>query len=244
LVRGEDCNRAFTHLVDIPVGNLDHPAVIPARILAALAAKSIELPSPKVYWGAPVQKWASRLLPTGSWIGIGIGAAFPHKVWSPESFARVAAAFADRGWGAVLLGSAPNLSLADRFLAIHTHSVVNLVGDTSIEEMAAVLDRCALYLGNDSGPKHIAAALAKPVVEISWLNCNDRVFRFDRNFTAFGTRSVVVKPPKDFTAEATFAGDAVRSVSVEAVIKGVEALMAGEGLPPRPDLASSLHETS
>jgi ADP-heptose:LPS heptosyltransferase len=233
-VGGEDCNRPFTHLVDIPEGNPEHPAIVPARILSALTAKSRELPSPKVFFGPRAQKWASKSLPTGAWIGIGIGAALPHKVWRPESFARVAATFADRGWSAVLFGSVRERPLADRFLAAHSRSVVNLVGETSIEELVAALDRCAIYIGNDSGPKHVAAALTKPVVEVSWINCDDKALQFDRNFSAFGTRSVIVRPPRAFSAEATFAGEAVRSVTIEAVIKGVEAFMADEGLSSRP----------
>jgi Glycosyltransferase family 9 (heptosyltransferase) len=112
------------------------------------------------------------------------------------------------------------------FLAVHSRSVVNLVGDTSIEELAAALDRCAVYVGNDSGPKHIAAALGKPVIEVSWINCDDKILRFDRNFAAFGTRNVIIRPPRPFTPQATFAGQAVQSVPVEVVIREVEALLS------------------
>jgi ADP-heptose:LPS heptosyltransferase len=115
--------------------------------------------------------------------------------------------------------------LTPRFLARHAGPVVNLVGDTSIEEMAAVLERCALFIGNDSGPKHVAAALRKPVVEISWINCDDPALQYDRNFAAFGTRAIVVKPPRKFTAQETFAGEAVRSVPVAAVAEAAETLL-------------------
>ena len=43
---------------------------------------------------------------------------------------------------------------------------VCLVRDASLPELAAVMERCALYVGNDSGPMHIAAALGIPTVSI------------------------------------------------------------------------------
>jgi heptosyltransferase-2 len=43
---------------------------------------------------------------------------------------------------------------------------VCLVRDASLPELAAVMERCALYVGNDSGPMHIAAALGIPTVGI------------------------------------------------------------------------------
>jgi len=224
-VRGEDCNRAFTQLVDLPEEGAEHAAVSPARLLRALSADCAPLPSPTVTIGAEERQWAARELPAGSWLGIGLGAAFPHKMWPPEAFAEVAGKFADRGWGVVLIGSAQERPLTPRFLARHARSVVNLVGDTSIEEMAAVLERCALFIGNDSGPKHVAAALHKPVVEVSWINCDDPALRYDRNFAAFGTRAIVVKPPRKFTLQETFAGEAVRSVPVAMVADAAEALL-------------------
>jgi len=42
--------------------------------------------------------------------------------------------------------------------------IINLVGQTSLQEMAAILQEAALVVGNDSGPLHLAAALSVPVV--------------------------------------------------------------------------------
>ena len=85
------------------------------------------------------------------------------RIWPPQLFARMVAGFSDRGWGAVLLGSPKERPLSDRFLAVHSRSVVNLVGDTSIEELAAALDRCAVYVGNNSGPSASLPRLENPL---------------------------------------------------------------------------------
>ncbi|HET9920165.1 MAG TPA: lipopolysaccharide heptosyltransferase II [Ktedonobacteraceae bacterium] len=44
--------------------------------------------------------------------------------------------------------------------------VRNLAGQTSIGELAALLERCALFIGNDSSPMHLAAAVGIPVIAI------------------------------------------------------------------------------
>jgi heptosyltransferase-3 len=53
--------------------------------------------------------------------------------------------------------------------------IINLIGQTSLGELAAVLERATLFLGVDSAPMHMAAALGIPVValfgpsgEMSW----------------------------------------------------------------------------
>ena len=43
---------------------------------------------------------------------------------------------------------------------------VHALTDASLVELAAVIERCSLYVGNDSGPMHIAAALGVPTIGI------------------------------------------------------------------------------
>jgi heptosyltransferase-2 len=53
-------------------------------------------------------------------------------------------------------------------------SAVNLVGKTTLRQAAAVLRCCDLYVGNDSGPMHIAAAMGVPVVALFGSSCPHR----------------------------------------------------------------------
>jgi ADP-heptose:LPS heptosyltransferase len=46
-------------------------------------------------------------------------------------------------------------------------TVINAVGQTSLREAGALLTRCHLFVGNDAGPMHLAAAAGLPVIEIS-----------------------------------------------------------------------------
>jgi ADP-heptose:LPS heptosyltransferase len=68
----------------------------------------------------------------------------------------------------VLIGGAEEAELADVVMGRVRNSsrVVSLVGKTSLQQLPALLQACALYVGNNSGPKHIAAALGVPTIGI------------------------------------------------------------------------------
>ncbi|MBU8934262.1 MAG: lipopolysaccharide heptosyltransferase II [candidate division Zixibacteria bacterium] len=51
--------------------------------------------------------------------------------------------------------------------ATSTKEVVNLAGKTDLREVAAILAGCAVFVGNDSGPAHLAAAVEAPIVVLS-----------------------------------------------------------------------------
>ena len=71
------------------------------------------------------------------------------------------------GVNVVLVGGPDEAELAGQVLksVVNRSSVVS-VGRTSLAELAALLGAYALYVGNNSGPKHIAAALGVPTVGI------------------------------------------------------------------------------
>jgi ADP-heptose:LPS heptosyltransferase len=160
-------------------------------------------------------------------IAVGIGAEVPHKIWPTRFFARALSEIDKAGkFGFILLGNK-----SDRNDSLHSPDwplpIWDLVGNTSILRMASILKRCSLFIGNDSAPKHIAAALGVPVVEVSWINCPDRRLDYDRVFGPVGVPFKIVRPERVFTYEETLAGDAVRSINVERVIEAARSLLSG-----------------
>jgi hypothetical protein len=74
---------------------------------------------------------------------------------------------------------------------LHPAAVGSVVGQASLAELPRVLSACALYIGNDSGPKHIAAALGVPTIgihsgvvdAIEWGPVGRRALALRRNMT-------------------------------------------------------------
>lgn len=85
------------------------------------------------------------------------------KKWA-ELSKRLAEHFPD--WSAVFLGSASESDEAFRCAIPWGGRAVNICGRTSPRESAAILRRCRLFLGHDSGPMHLAACVGVPCVAI------------------------------------------------------------------------------
>ena len=101
-------------------------------------------------------------------IAIGAGASYGSaKCWPPERFAEWANwLLARREAEVILFGAAGEASVAAAIIATMKRKPIDLTGKTSIAELPAMLSQCHLFLGNDSGAMHVAAAVGLPVVAI------------------------------------------------------------------------------
>lgn len=92
-------------------------------------------------------------------------AAFATKQWAVENFARIVEELAQRGIVSVALSSA---SEAGVVVALEKETTAAVVGftDLALPEVAALAARARLFVGNDSGIAHIAAAVKAPAVVI------------------------------------------------------------------------------
>ena len=101
-------------------------------------------------------------------LGVNPGAAFGSaKRWYPERFAEVAGRLATE-WNArvVIFGGPSETDIADDISRRLDGACLNLAGKTSVRELMALIRRCNFFISNDSGPMHIAAAYARPLVAI------------------------------------------------------------------------------
>ena len=101
-------------------------------------------------------------------IAIGAGASYGSaKCWPPERFADFVNRYRRHTDSDVILfGTAAEQQVADAIAAGITGSAISLVGKTAIADLPALLSRCQLFVGNDSGAMHVAAAVGLPVVAI------------------------------------------------------------------------------
>ncbi|MBI3583570.1 MAG: glycosyltransferase family 9 protein [Nitrospinae bacterium] len=74
----------------------------------------------------------------------------------------------------LIVGSSGEESLGSEIEQELGSSVINAVGNITLRQMAALLKRCRLYVGNDSGPMHVASAVGIPVVAIFGSSCHHR----------------------------------------------------------------------
>jgi heptosyltransferase I len=100
------------------------------------------------------------------------GAQWETKRWPAGQFAFVAAKAVRRfGMSPVLVGSVGERELVgdlERQIRkfVPSARVANLAGETTLKQLAAVLEQAEVVVSNDSGPMHLAAGLGKPVVAV------------------------------------------------------------------------------
>lgn len=101
-------------------------------------------------------------------IALAPGAAYgAAKCWLPERFATVADSLIDEfNADVILFGTPSEVEVSRQIAARMRHQPISLVGQTPIGELPALFSRCRLFIGNDSGAMHVAAAVGVPVVGI------------------------------------------------------------------------------
>jgi heptosyltransferase-2 len=101
-------------------------------------------------------------------IAIGAGASYGSaKCWPPQRFAEVANRLqSESDADVILFGSDAETSVSTAISAEMRRPPINLTGKTAIADLPALLSQCHLFIGNDSGAMHVAAAVGLPVVAV------------------------------------------------------------------------------
>ncbi len=101
------------------------------------------------------------------WIGLHAGARPPARRWPAEYFAHVADTLAERFQAQVILTGGHGEEAMVQVVAqqMKTPSL-NLVNNTSLGGLAAIISELDLFISNDTGPAHIANAVDTPSITI------------------------------------------------------------------------------
>ncbi len=102
-------------------------------------------------------------------VGLNPGATYGlAKCWSATKFGELGKRIAKR-WGAkiIIFGKADEKSIAQEIMSIiGKEDCIDLVGKTTLIELAAILERCKILISNDTGTMHLSAAIETPVIAI------------------------------------------------------------------------------
>ena len=99
-------------------------------------------------------------------LAVNVGATRPQKRWFAASFAETLDLLADIPCVLVGSGAEDTVMAAEVMRLTQRARPVNFVGQTAVNTLAAVLQRCDLLLSADSGPMHLATAVGTPTLAL------------------------------------------------------------------------------
>ena len=103
------------------------------------------------------------LAPAG---GVNPGASLIAKRWPAERYGALAARLASEGYLPVVIGGPQDHEASELVVAASGSCALNLCGRLSLRGSGALLQRARLFVGNDTGVMHLAAAVGTPVVAL------------------------------------------------------------------------------
>ena len=111
------------------------------------------------------------------------------------------------------------------------NNVENFAGRLTLGQTCSILEKCKLFIGNDSGPMHLAAAMGVPVVEVSCCPINVEISHVNapERFGPYGVPSEICRPllkHEDFTQfTAGQKNNTILDVSVSDVVSAATRLI-------------------
>lgn len=92
------------------------------------------------------------------------GTNWPTKCWPIRSYGELADQLYAEGITPVIIGGPADKQLAEEILATAKRPVIDLVGKTTLKQLAYVIKQARIFVGGDTGPMHLAVAVGTSVV--------------------------------------------------------------------------------
>lgn len=111
--------------------------------------------------------WVNQRIPLQqNVLVISPAASKDERNWVTERYAQVADHASEQGYQVILCGSPSEreIQLGQQISQRMTHPVTNLIGQTSLKQLLALLQRADVVLAPDSGPAHMATTQGTPVI--------------------------------------------------------------------------------
>lgn len=172
--RGGWWRNAFTHFYSAPRGGRRHTVELNLDALRSIGLYPV--PNERrlsLQAGAAAEARVAALLrehglAAGRYIHLHPASRWTFKCWPTERMAQLIDQLEGTGRRVVITAapSGDERVMVERILAASQSCSVNLGGQLSLKEMAALTAQAELFIGVDSAPMHIAAAVGTPVVAL------------------------------------------------------------------------------
>jgi lipopolysaccharide export system permease protein len=204
----------------------EHKVVENARILDLAPP-----PAPHIWLDAQAERQAAQLLPQRRpCIALGPAANWPPKQWPVENFLALAQQLTAKDGlfpdapVLVIAGESERAAVASLLSALPPQQCVSVIG-YDLLTVAACLKECALFIGNDSGLMHMAAATGIPTLGLFGPG-------YEKIYGPWGPRCAFVRTPENreellrrLPSPGASAPNLMQGLSVENVIKAVHDLL-------------------
>ena len=162
-------------------------------------------------------------------IAIAPGSRSQRRQWPTDNYIAIARWLIDYYSSfVVLLGGSDEKPIGKQFEDNIRHHMINLIGQTTLRQTAAIINECHLFIGNDGGPMHLAAAVGTSVIEICChpQSGSPKHRNSPRRFGPWKVQSTILQPeyavePCKDSCLSTEA-HCIKSISTAQVIKAIQ----------------------
>jgi heptosyltransferase-2/heptosyltransferase-3 len=153
-------------------------------------------------------------------------AAFNTKQWATENFRHVAEMLTGRGLTPIAITAENETNIADELKRLSSGAVTTF-SDLSLPQVTALASRAQLFVGNDSGIAHIAAAVGTPAVVIFGSSNVDHWRPWSTAPAEVVREELDCQPCHGYFCEKFTEPECIKRVSVEKVLAAIERVMRG-----------------
>ena len=215
-----------------------HQSEVYARLFEAFGFKLPEKSVARIYLSQEDRYWAEDLISSLGWKNLPIfvmhpGASKPERCWPVERFGEVARLMSLTGFAVAVVGGGKEGKKGEYIEKCVEGPFFNLAAlNVPLGRLAAFIERASIFLGNDSGPLHVAAALGLRCVGIYGTSIPEKtgpVLGEGAVLESVASRLPCSPCRERFFKECTPVNNVppcIDAISVEQVLKAIERLLS------------------
>lgn len=169
------CNmREFSHLVSRPVCGPNQNGHVVERyldVVRELGCKVRDVKFP-VHITEQEETTALQIVRQAGmdinspYVILAVGANWPNKRWPASYYAQLVDLLYERNVIPVVVGGPGDRTIAEEIISAANIPPVDLIGKTTLKQLAYIIKNAKALVGGDTGPMHLSAGLGTPVIAL------------------------------------------------------------------------------